>query len=43
MKTEIFENYSAFFARTDKNINGVTAEFLAEHPNSQGEDGNKGC
>lgn len=32
MKTEIYEDYSAFLAREDKTLNGVTQQFADENP-----------
>ncbi len=44
MKTEIFENYSAFLNRSDKDINGVDAKFAKAHPNYEEENSsNRGC
>lgn len=44
MKTLIFESYSAFLDREDKEINGVSAEFAERVPNYEAQnETNKGC
>ena len=43
MKTEVFEDYSAFFNRENKELNGVTAQFLADNPGADSERRNYGC
>lgn len=43
MNTQIFKNYSEFYARTDKNINGVTQQFADANPKWNEERGNKAC
>lgn len=43
MKTEIYENYDAFFKREDKSINGVSPEFAQANPDWADERGNEGC
>ncbi len=43
-KTQIFEDLTAFLAREDKIINGVTADFAKEHGiDLEKDDGNVGC
>jgi hypothetical protein len=43
-KTQIFEDFTAFLAREDKSINGVTAGFGKEHGiDLEKDDGNMGC
>ena len=43
MKTEIYENIEAFWAREDKTINGVSPAFAAANPKYAEERGNEGC
>jgi hypothetical protein len=43
MKTEIFASYSAFSERTNKAVNGVTAEFADAHPSWAEDRGNQAC
>lgn len=44
MKTQIFEDYSAFLNREDLEINGVSQEFADQNPNYLTEnETNKGC
>ena len=42
-KTEIFADYSAFCARPDKAINGVSPEFADANPGALAESTNRGC
>lgn len=43
MKTEIFKDWSAFYARSDKTLNGVTKEFADANPELDKERGSDGC
>jgi hypothetical protein len=41
--TKIFKNFSEFFHREDKAVNGVTQEFANNNPSWDEEKNNKGC
>ncbi len=44
MNTEIFENYQDFCNRSDKTLNGVSAEFARRNPNFKKDNKtNEGC
>lgn len=44
MKTQIFESYSAFLSREDKDLNGVSKQFAESHPNYEVDnETNKAC
>ena len=44
MKTEIFNSYTEFLNRNDKNINGVDRKFSEENPNYlEDNSSNEGC
>ena len=44
MKTKIFKSYENFLKREDKNINGVSEDFAAEHPDfEESNESKSGC
>lgn len=40
MKTKIYKSYEAFLKRKDKNTNGVSESFAAEHPDFENQNKN---
>src|SRR3990167_2688685 len=44
MKTQIFDSYSEFFKREDKEVNGVNPQFAKDNPDFEKQnETNKGC